>query len=90
MQTPPAKRLLEAVFKQAVKDYLKLKPDSNLSSAEFFENEGDDFKSAENFLFNNTPLYYGDWVLPYKEVCLILDLNPKNIKKHIFKNQIDF
>jgi hypothetical protein len=90
MRLTPEKRLLEAVFRQVIKDYLKLNPDSGLCSAEFYENEGQDFKSAEDFLFNGKPIYYGEWVLPYDEVCLILDINPKNIKKHIFKNQLDF
>lgn len=86
----PEKRLLEAIVKQAIKDYIKLNPSSNLLSAEFFENEAADFKTAEDFLFNNTYFEFGDWKLNFEECCLILNVEEKEIKKFIFKKQRHF
>ncbi len=90
MLDTPEKRLLEAIIRQSVKDYIKLNPSSDLNSAEFFENEGSDYKSAEDFLFNKQTISFGDWALSFEEMCLLLDVNPRRAKKFIFGQQIEY
>jgi len=89
--TPEAEFLL-AILKQAVRDYIRLDPDSDAVSAEFStpQGEGYDYKTAEDFLFNNVPIYYGTLRMTYNNVCSILGIDYKKLKKKIARNIIEF
>jgi len=86
----PEKRLLFAVLKQMIKDYIKLNPSSGLVTAEFLESEGMDFKRAEDIIFKGIKFRYGTWDLDFDDLCDILDLCPSTIRRKINSNQIDF
>lgn len=86
----PEKELLLAIIKQAVRDYMKLDPDSDQTSAEFCENEGLDYKTAEDFLYNNARIFIGRVSFTFKEACLFLDIQPKKIKKIIAKEAVEY
>lgn len=90
----PEEKLLCAVFKQLILDYIKLDPDSDCSSADFFIDEGDDFKSAENIIFNGVPIYFGSLEITFDQLCEMfsesLKLTPYQLKKEISKKAIEF
>lgn len=90
MELTPEKKLLEAILRQAIKDYIRLNPDSNAGSAEFFENESEDYKSAELFIFGGGSIKFGDWDLNLDDACSLLDISPKRVKKYIYQNQIEY
>ena len=75
--------LLIAILKQAVRDYIKLDPDSDSSTAEFYESESEDFKTAENFLYNGATFSFGTVVFSYDSLCSYLNINPKTLKKKL-------
>ena len=76
----PGQELLLAIIKQALRDYMKLDPDSDSVSAEFHENEGADYKTAEDFLYNESPIAFGDLLLTYEDSCNILGIRHKKVK----------
>lgn len=88
----PEGELLLAIIKQAVRDYIKLDPDSDTVSAEFStpNGEGYDFKTAEDFLFNEVPIDYGQIDLTFIDICRILDIDPIKLKKKIARNIIEY
>ena len=86
----PGEELLLAIIKQALRDYLKLDPDSDSVSAEFFENQGADYKTAEDFLYNEVPIYFGDLILTYESACEILGIRHKKIKKRVAIEAIEY
>jgi hypothetical protein len=90
MDITPEKKLLEAIVKQAIKDYIKLNPESKVTSAEFFEDEASDYKTAEGFIFKNQIFSFGSWDLTFEDICLILDIDTKRVKKFIFSKQVDY
>lgn len=81
----PEKKLLEGILRQAIKDYIKLNPDSSLCSAEFNENEGQDYLTAEEFIFGKTKILFGEWELSYEDTCIILDIDGRKIRKKLHK-----
>ena len=92
--TVPEKELLFAIFKQAISDYLKLDPDGDSVSADFFESEGDDFKTAEAFIFYAQPIYYGKFELTFNDLCELfserINTTSSELKRRIVDNAIDF
>lgn len=79
----PEKELLLAILRQALRDYIKLDPDSDKKSAEFEETEGLDYKTAEDFLYNGTLLGYGNVNFTFDQLCNYLEIDSVKIKKTI-------
>ena len=86
----PEKKLLLAIVKQAVRDYIRLDPDSDTVSAEYFINEGQDFLSAEEFLYRGNKISFGDLDFSFEDICITLDINQKSLKKIIARNIIEY
>lgn len=90
----PEANLLFAIFKQTILDYIKLDPDSDCISADFFESEGDDFKTAEDIIFNGAKIYYGELIFTFNDLCdlfkEIIRLTPKQLRKQINDKAIHF
>lgn len=90
----PEANLLFAIFKQTILDYIKLDPDSDCISADFFESEGDDFKTAEDIIFNGEKIYYGELVFTFNDLCDlfrdVIRLTPKQLRKQINDKAIHF
>ncbi len=90
----PEANLLFAIFKQTILDYIKLDPDSDCISADFFESEGDDFKTAEEIIFNGAKIYYGELIFTFNDLCDlfkdIIRLTPKQLRKQINDKAIHF
>lgn len=90
----PEANLLFAIFKQTILDYIKLDPDSDCISADFFESEGDDFKTAEDIIFNGAKIYYGELIFTFNDLCDlfkdIIRLTPKQLRKQINNKAIHF
>lgn len=90
----PEANLLFAIFKQTILDYIKLDPDSDCISADFFESEGDDFKTAEDIIFNDGKIYYGELIFTFNDLCdlfkSIIRLTPKQLRKQINNKAIHF
>ena len=79
----PEKELLLAILRQTVRDYIKLDPDSDLRSAEFEETEGADYKTAEDFIYRGARIHFGALSFSYDELCHMLDIDGKQLKKAI-------
>lgn len=79
--------LLFAIFKQCITDYIKLDPNSDTCSADFFESEEEDYKTAEDFIFHNTNIYYGELIFNFEDLVEIFEdtirLTPKQLRKRI-------
>lgn len=90
----PEANLLFNVFKQTILDYIKLDPDSDCISADFFESEGDDFKTAEEIIFNGARIYYGTLVFTFEDLCElfreVIRLTPRQLKRQIIEKSIHF
>lgn len=90
----PEANLLFAIFKQTILDYIKLDPDSDCISADFFESEGDDFKTAEDIIFNGAKIYYGELIFTFNDLCDlfkdVIRLTPKQLRKQINDKAIHF
>lgn len=86
----PEKELLLAVLKQAIRDYMSLDPDSDTVSAEYFIDEGNDYKTAEDFLYNNVIIPYGNLNLTYEHVCTILNIDGKKIRRRMAKHVVEY
>lgn len=90
----PEANLLFSVFKQTILDYIKLDPDSDCISADFFESEGDDYKTAEDIIFNGQKIYYGNLIFTFDDLCELfkstIRLTPKQLRKKIIEKAIHF
>jgi hypothetical protein len=90
----PEANLLFSVFKQTILDYIKLDPDSDCISADFFESEGDDYKTAEDIIFNKQKIYYGNLVFTFEDLCELfketIRLTPRQLRKKIIEKSIHF
>jgi len=88
----PEGKLLLAILKQAIRDYIRLDPDSDTVSAEFStpNGEGFDYKTAEDFLFNSIPISYGSKELTFIDACTILGIDRKKLKKKIARHIIEY
>lgn len=90
----PEANLLFSVFKQTILDYIKLDPDSDCISADFFESEGDDYKTAEDIIFNGQKIYYGNLIFTFEDLCELfkgtIRLTPKQLRKKIIEKSIHF
>jgi hypothetical protein len=86
--------LLFAIFKQTILDYIKLDPDSDRISADFFESEGEDFRIAEDIIFNEEKIYYGEMIFSFYDLAdlfrSVTQLSPDQLKKKIMKKAIHF
>lgn len=86
----PEIELLLAIVRQAIRDYVRLDPDSDKVSAEYHIDEGADFKTAEDFLYNGVPLVYGGLALTFSDVSSVLNLDGRRIKKRIARTVIEY
>jgi hypothetical protein len=86
----PEKELLLAVLRQAIRDYIRLDPDSDTVSAEYYLDEGQDYKTAEDFLYNGVPIPFGKMSLQVEDICGILGIDLKKTKKKIAKAIIEY
>lgn len=90
----PEANLLFAIFKQCISDYIKLDPASDTCSADFFESEEEDFRTAEAFIFGDEKIYYGELVFTFNDLCeifsKIIRLTPKQLKKRISEQSIEY
>ena len=86
----PAEELLLAILRQAIRDYIRLDPDSDSVSAEYYIDEGQDYKTAEDFLYNNVPINFGEKKLTLSNICELLNLNERKIKRKIAKSFIEY
>jgi hypothetical protein len=86
--------LLYAILRQTILDYIKLDPDSDCQSADYYETEGDDFKTAEDIIFNNVPIYYGNMTFYFDDLVELfsntIGLTPRQLKKRISKKVIEY
>lgn len=90
----PEANLLFSVFKQTILDYIKLDPDSDCISADFFESEGDDYKTAEDIIFNGQKIYYGNLIFTFDDLCELfkgtIRLTPRQLRRKIIEKAIHF
>jgi len=85
-----AEELLLAILRQAIRDYIRLDPDSDTVSAEYYIDEGHDYQTSEDFLFNNVPLDFGTIKLTFNDVCSLLDIDTIKIKRKIARAIIEY
>jgi len=75
-------------------DYIKLDPDSDCVSADYFESEADDYKVAEDIIFYEQPIYYGTLVLSFDDLVDLfketIGLTPRQLRKQIVRNSIEY
>lgn len=90
----PEDNLLFAIFKQCITDYIKLDPNSDTCSADFYESEEEDYKTAEDFIYNGACIYYGDLIFTFEDLVeqfsSIIQLTPKQLKKKISEQSIEY
>lgn len=90
----PEANLLFNVFKQTILDYIKLDPDSDCISADFYESEGDDYKTAEDIIFNGSKIYYGTLIFTFDDLCElfkeVIRLSPRQLRRQIIEKSIHF
>lgn len=90
----PEANLLFAIFKQTILDYIKLDPDSDHISADFYESEGEDYKTAEDIIWNNARIYYGQMVFTFDDLAEVFRevtrCSPEKLKKQISQKAIHF
>jgi hypothetical protein len=90
----PEASLLFAIFKQTILDYIKLDPDSDCVSADYFKSEGEDYKVAEDIIYKNQPIYFNDLIFTFDDLCFlfkdILSMSPTKLKKAIAKKSIEY
>ena len=87
----PEKELLLAILRQAMRDYIKLDPESDVKSAEFSE-EGEwyDYRTAEHFLYGGGRIDFGSLSYTYEELCNFLNIDHIKLKKIIAKSAQDY
>lgn len=85
-----ADQLLLAILRQAMRDYIRLDPDSDDVSAEYHIDQGQDFKTAEDFLYNGVPIAFGETSLTFIDVCVVLNIDEIKLKKRIAKSMIEY
>lgn len=90
----PEASLLFAVFKQIMLDYIKLDPDSDCSSADYYISEGDDYKVAEDIIFYGQPIYFGSLILRFDDLVDMfqetIGLTSRQLRKQIVRNSIEY
>jgi len=86
----PATDLILAIVRQAIRDYIRLDPDSDKVSAEFHIDEGHDYRTAEDFLFNNVPIPFGEVELTFTDICQTLGIDQKRLKQRIARSIIEY
>ena len=86
----PETDLILAIVRQAIRDYVRLDPDSDKVSAEFHIDEGHDFKTAEDFLFNQRPLAFGTLDLTFHDICQTFNINRKKLMYRISRAVIEY
>jgi hypothetical protein len=63
-------------------------------SADYWESEGEDYKTAEDIIFNNVPIYYGTMVFYFDDLVELfkntIGLNSKQLKKNLSKKVIEY
>jgi len=85
-----ADQLLLAILRQAMRDYIRLDPDSDDVSAEYHIDQGQDFKTAEDFLYNKVPIAFGEMFLTFSDICTVLSIDEIKLKKRIAKSIIEY
>lgn len=87
--TPEAELLL-AIVRQAIRDYIRLDPDSDTVSAEYHIDEGEDFRTAQDFLYNDIPIPYGRFPLTFEDICTMLHIDEKRLKHRVARSIIEY
>lgn len=86
--------LLFAIFKQIILDYIKLDPDSDCVSADYWESEGEDFQVAESIIFYKQPIYYGTFVLTFDELVELfqetIGRTPRQLKQQLVRLSVEY
>ena len=90
----PEMQLLFAIYKHIIMDYIKLDPDSDCVSADFFESEAQDYKIAEDIIFNNQPIYYGKLMLYFDDLVGMfqskIPVTPQQARRFISQKATEF
>lgn len=86
----PAVDLILAIVRQAIRDYIRLDPDSDKVSAEFHIDEGHDYQTAEDFLFNGVPIPFGKLYLTFTDICSVLGIDQQRLKFRIARTTIEY
>ena len=90
----PEKRLLFAIFIQLIQDYKKLDPDSDTASADFYESEGQDYKTAEDFIFGREKIHYGDLIFSFEDLVGVFQettgYNKQQLLKRISEEAVEY
>jgi len=86
----PETDLILAIIRQAIRDYIRLDPDSDKVSAEFHIDEGHDFQTAESFLFNDAPIQFGKLNLTFTDLCRTLGIDQRRLKHRIARTVIEY
>jgi hypothetical protein len=82
--------LILAIVRQAIRDYIRLDPDSDKVSAEFHIDEGHDYKTAEDFLFNDVPIVFGRVTLTFTDICQVMGIDQKRLKYRVVRSVIEY
>ena len=89
----PESRLLFAIFEQAINDYIKLDPNSDICSADYFKSEEEDYETAEDFIFYDEKIYYGELVFAFEDLVEFfseaIHLSPRQLRKKITEIAIE-
>ena len=86
----PAVDLILAIVRQSIRDYIRLDPDSDKVSAEFHIDEGHDYRTAEDFLYNNVPIPFGEIELTFADICNTLGIDQGRLKYRIARSTIEY
>lgn len=90
----PEASLLFAIFKQIIIDYIKLDPDGDAVSADYYESEHEDFQVAESIIFYKQPIYYGSLELAFDDLCGLFSYmtgkTAKQMKRDISQAAINY
>ncbi len=86
----PEQELLLAIVRQAMRDYMALDPDSDKVSAEHHIDVANDFKTAEDFLFNNVPINYINMQYTLSDITTMLGMSKSKLLRRISKEATEY
>lgn len=80
--------LIKSVILLACEDFIILNPYSKAKSQDFVGIEGDEYATAENFIFNDIPSF-GELGLTFNQACEMVDLDADYLKERLLKMDKD-
>lgn len=86
----PEQDLLLRIVMQAIRDYMSLDPDSDKVSAEHNIDVANDFKTAEDFLFNNVPINYITAEYTLNDICTMLGINKTKLLRKVSRESTEY